>query len=111
VTATSELVISPHLKSGPTRVFPDALETPRQPSSSSFPRLSGLQHVSSTPLTLRPLTRHRLLSTFPGDLKRAGYRHFLPDFITYPSNMSDIDDELFALAGGDEENDVEEGEA
>jgi hypothetical protein len=44
-------------------------------------------------------------------LKRAGYRHFLPDFITYPSNMSDIDDELFALAGGDEENDVEEGEA
>lgn len=27
------------------------------------------------------------------------------------SNMSDIDDELFALAGGDEEADVEEGEA
>jgi len=25
--------------------------------------------------------------------------------------MSDIDDELFALAGGDEEADVEEGEA
>jgi hypothetical protein len=58
VTATAGLVISPHLKSGPTRVFPDALETPRQPSSSSFPRLSGLQHLSSTPLTLRPSPFH-----------------------------------------------------
>jgi len=25
--------------------------------------------------------------------------------------MADLDDELFALAGGDEDNDIEEGEA
>jgi hypothetical protein len=39
--------------------------------------------------------------------------HLSPPSISrfLPSNMSDIDDELFALAGGDEEADVEEGEA
>jgi hypothetical protein len=31
--------------------------------------------------------------------------------ITFTMSADDIDDELFALAGGDEEADVEEGEA
>jgi hypothetical protein len=43
-------------------------------------------------------------------LGRQNKPHFFAKPTTF-SNMSDIDDELFALAGGDEEADVEEGEA
>jgi hypothetical protein len=80
------------------RAFPRPLDFPR----SSF--------------ILFPPNHARIRSQSPQRHRfRLHHRLYDPEFTAKSSRaaftMSDIDDELFALAGGDEDADVEEGEA
>lgn len=84
------------------RVFPQPLDFP----CSSSLLFSPLSAPKSPPDILSDPPLSPLLS-----LQQA--RNPPQNFFPFTSTMSadDIDDELFALAGGDEDADVEEGEA
>jgi hypothetical protein len=79
---------------------------------STFPRLLS-SHVPPLTPKSRPFTHHRPRDTISAShsISKLPERPALSSKDSFRMSTGDIDDELFALAGGDEEVDIEEGEA